>query len=145
MRTNYAATIALLAGVLATGIGRTVVTAQSEKTVWSGIYTAEQATRGKEKAAATCGACHGPTLTGDIAPTLSGMDFIGHWYDAKLSELVTKVTVTMPADSPGSLKPAEYADVIAYLLQVNGFPAGQETLAVEPVATLDAVKITKSK
>jgi S-disulfanyl-L-cysteine oxidoreductase SoxD len=146
MRTNYTVTIALLAGVLGLGIGRTVVTAQSEKTVWSGIYTSEQATRGKDKAAMACGACHGAALNGgDLAPTLSGMDFIGHWYDAKLSELVSKVTVTMPADAPGSLKPAEYADVIAYLLQLNGFPAGQETLVVEPVATLDAVKITKAK
>ena len=146
MRTNYAVTIALLSGVLATGIGRTVLTAQSEKTVWSGIFTTEQATRGKDKAATACGACHGAALNGgDLAPTLSGADFIGHWYDAKLSELVTKVTTTMPADAPGSLKADEYADIVAYMLQANGFPAGQEMLVVEPVATLDAVKITKAK
>lgn len=146
MRTNYTVTIALLTALLAAGIGRTIVTAQSEKTVWSGIYTSEQATRGKDKAAMACAACHGAALNGgDLAPTLSGMDFIGHWYDAKLSELVSKVTVTMPADAPGSLKPNEYADVVAYILELNGFPAGQETLVVEPVATLDAVKITKAK
>jgi len=146
MRTNYAVTMALVGGLLATGIGRAVVTAQSEKTVWSGIYTSEQATRGKDKAVAACGACHGAMLNGgDLAPTLSGNNFIGHWYDAKLSELVTKINTTMPADAPGSLKPDEYADIVAYILQANGFPAGQQALVVEPVAGLDAVKITKQQ
>jgi mono/diheme cytochrome c family protein len=146
MRTNYAVTIALVGGLLATGIGRAVVTAQSEKTVWSGIYTSEQATRGKDKAATACAACHGNNLSGgDLAPTLSGTDFIGHWYDAKLSELVIKINTTMPADAPGSLKADEYADIVAYMLQVNGFPAGQEALVLEPAATLDAIKITKKQ
>ena len=145
MRTNYAVTIALVGGLLAAGIGRSVVTAQSEKTVWSGIYTSDQATRGKDKAVAACGACHGATLGGDLAPTLSGNDFIGHWYDAKLSELVLKINTTMPADAPGSLKADEYADIVAYVLQVNGFPAGQTALVLEPATALDAIKITKKQ
>jgi mono/diheme cytochrome c family protein len=145
MRTHYTALITVCAVLFLASLGRTEVTAQSEKTVWSGIYTAEQSARGKEKAIAECASCHGADLVGDLAPTLKGNDFIGHWYDAKLSELVGKVTMTMPATAPGSLKPEEYADVIAYLLELNGFPAGTETLKVEPVATLDAIKITKSK
>jgi mono/diheme cytochrome c family protein len=118
--------------------------AAQEKTVWSGIFTVEQATRGKATAEATCGSCHAPTMLGDLAPALTGEDFIGHWYDAKLSELVDKVQ-TMPADAPGSLKPEEYADVVAYMLQLNGFPAGQETLVIGPTAMLDMVKITKQQ
>jgi hypothetical protein len=84
-------------------------------------------------------------LKGDLAPALVGEEFIGHWYDAKLSELVAKINMTMPADAPGSLKAEEYADVVAYLLQVNGFPAGTETLTLEPAAPLEAIKITKAK
>ena len=145
MRTHYTAAIAVCAALFIASVGRTVVTAQAEKTVWSGIYTEEQATRGKEKAAAECSACHGANMVGDLGPTLTGNDFIGHWYDAKLSELSLKITTTMPAAAPGSLKPEEYADVLAYLLQLNGFPAGTETLKVEPAAALDAVKITKIK
>ncbi len=144
MRT-YTALIAVLALSFAAAAGRTVATAQAEKTTWSGIFTAEQATRGKDKAIAACGSCHGATLAGDLAPTLVGNDFIGHWYDSKLGELSMKVSVTMPADSPGSLKPEEYADVLAYMLQANGFPAGTETLKLEPAAALDAIKITKAK
>lgn len=144
MRTHYVAVITACAAAFIGSIGLTVVTAQ-DKTVWSGIYTAEQSARGKAKATAECSACHGANLEGDAAPTLKGNDFIGHWYDAKLGEFAAKVTQTMPATAPGSLKPEEYADVIAYLLELNGFPAGTETLKVEPAAALDAVKITKSK
>ena len=145
MRIRYAAALVISASMLAGGIGRAVVTAQSEKTVWSGIFTEEQATRGKTQTEKSCGSCHAATLKGDLAPALVGEEFIGHWYDAKLSELVTKINTTMPADAPGSLKPAEYADVVAYLLQVNGFPAGTETLTLEPAAPLESIKITKTK
>ena len=145
MRIRNAVALALFASLIAGGIGRAVVTAQSDKTTWSGIFTEEQATRGKAAAEKNCGSCHGTTLKGELAPSLIGDEFIGHWYDAKLSELAMKVSVTMPADAPGSLKPAEYADVLAYLLQVNGFPAGADTLALEPAAALESIKITKTK
>ena len=115
-----------------------------EKTVWSGVFTVEQAARGKETAEATCAACHASDMLGDTAPALTGDAFIGHWYGAKLTELVDKVE-TMPADAPGSLKNEEYADVVAYMLQLNGFPAGQEALVIEPTTTLDMVEITKQQ
>jgi quinoprotein glucose dehydrogenase len=145
MRIRYAVALLFFASLIAGGIGRAVVTAQSEKTTWSGIFTAEQATRGKATAEKNCGSCHGTTLKGELAPALVGDEFIGHWYDAKLSELAMKISVTMPADAPGSLKPAEYADVVAYLLQANGFPAGPDTLSLEPAPALESIKITKSK
>jgi hypothetical protein len=34
----------------------------------------------------------------------------------------------MPEDDPGGMKPEEYADVIAYLLRLNGFQTGQDEL-----------------
>jgi mono/diheme cytochrome c family protein len=144
MRIHFAAAAAFgVACVIGTGL--TVVSAQS-KTVWNGVYTAEQATRGKDKAAQACGSCHGKTLTGgDTAPTLIGEDFFGHWYDAKLTELVQKIQGTMPADAPGSLKEDEYADVIAYMLQAGGFPAGMDPLKIKPESVTDDIKITKSK
>lgn len=142
MRTSYIAALAVVTSIFAATAGRTVM-AQAEKTAGSGVFTAEQATRGKEKATAECGACHGATLAGDLAPALVGADFLKNWNGQKLSDLVTKVKTTMPAQAPDSLKAEEYADVIAYLLQANGFPAGSEALKIDPVASLDAVKIAK--
>ena len=146
MRSKFTVAVFVLAATFAVGAGRTALNAQAAKTTWDGIYTAEQATRGKATAIKACGACHGATLAGgDLAPTLSGADFIGHWYDAKLGELAGKVSQTMPADAPGSMKPEEYADILAFMLEANGYPAGTETLKLEPAAALDAIKLTKTK
>ena len=143
MRAHYMTALVVLATVFAAGIGRTVVTAQAKKTVWTGIYTAEQSAKGKTLANENCAPCHGADIKGgDLAPTLSGNDFIGHWYDAKLSELADKVALTMPANAPGSLKSDEYAAVLAYMLEVNGVPAGMETLQMDK-PTLDSIMIVK--
>jgi len=144
IRSPFAVTLSLAALLLGVAATRSVVFAQ-DKTVWSGIFTAEQVTRGKDKAMAECTACHGMDLKGDLAPALIGPDFIDHWYDARLGELTTRVQNTMPQSAPGSLKAEEYADVIAYLLSENGFPAGADELKMAPVEALDAIKITKTK
>jgi mono/diheme cytochrome c family protein len=145
MQTKFLAVLGVIASLLAAGVTRTVVHAQDQRTVWSGIYTAEQAARGKEKAVAACAECHGEMMEGGLAPTLKGEDFIGHWYDAKLRELADKVTLTMPQQAPGTLSPEEYADVMAYLLEVNGFPAGQTPLSLTPPESLDTITITKQQ
>jgi S-disulfanyl-L-cysteine oxidoreductase SoxD len=144
IRSPFVVAVALVATLVGVGVSRTVALAQA-KTTWSGVFTAEQVARGKEKTAAECAACHGATLKGDLAPALVGADFIDHWYDARLGELVLRIQGTMPQSAPGSLKPEEYADIVAFLLAENGFPAGGETLKVVPVEALDAIKITKTR
>ena len=146
IRTPFTVAMALAVTLLGIGVSRTVVSAQA-KTTWSGIFTAEQVGRGKAKATAECTACHGNNLKGDLAPALIGSDFIDHWYDARLSELTLRIQNTMPQSAPGSLKAEEYADIVAFLLSENGFPAGSDTLKLTPAdaAALDAIKITKTK
>ncbi len=144
IRSPFVVALTLTAVLVAVGVSRSVVSAQG-KTVWSGIFTAEQVAAGKDQAIAECAACHGMTLKGDLAPTLIGPDFIDHWFDANLGELVSRVQDTMPSNAPGSLKPEQYANIVAYMLSENGFPAGGETLAVAPLDALKVVKITKTK
>jgi quinoprotein glucose dehydrogenase len=144
IRSSFVVAAALAVTLLGVGVSRTVVLAQG-KTTWSGVFTAEQVARGKEKATAECAACHGATLKGDLAPALVGPDFIDHWYDARLGELALRIQNTMPQSAPGSLKPEEYADILAFMLAENGFPAGSDTLKMAPVEELDAIKITKTK
>ena len=145
-QTRLSFTVALAVATVLLGISasRSVVFAQAKNT-WSGVFTAEQVARGKEKAMAECASCHGNTFKGDLAPSLVGPDFIDHWYDARLGELALRVQNTMPASAPGTLKPEEYADVLAFILSENGFPAGSDTLKMTPVDALDAIKITKTK
>ena len=39
---------------------------------------------------------------------------------------------TMPATRPGTLSQQAYSDVLAYILQANGFPTGAMELGHEP-------------
>src|SRR5688572_4792662 len=100
---------------------------QPRKTVWSGVYTVEQAARGMARYENDCGSCHGTAE----APTLVGDEFKRRWFGDNLRTVLTKMR-TMPADAPGSLGDAEYVDIIAYLLQSTGFPAGPEELRNDP-------------
>ena len=96
--------------------------------VWDGAYTAAQADRGAVKYKQSCVMCHGPVLEGNgEAPPLVGR-FIPDWAGTKLSELFEKIQVTMPLFAPGSLSNGDTADVLAYVLQANNFPAGQKEL-----------------
>ena len=102
--------------------------AQSGTSVWDGIYTKDQATRGGELYRKSCASCHGDDLSGQgQAPPLSGDDFKAGWSGMTVGDLFDRIQTSMPADSPGSLKPEQNAGILAFILQVNQFPpAGQE-------------------
>ena len=110
------------------------VSAQA-KTTQDGVYTDAQARRGETIYAKTCESCHAKDLSGaDQAPSLVGKDFNAEWNDMALSDLFERIHATMPGDAPGSLKPAEVADVIAFILSKDGFPAGQTELPSDAAA-----------
>lgn len=99
------------------------------KSVWQGVFTTEQAERGAGVYAQRCGACHGAALNGTgEAPALIGGEFVSHWDTMTLGDLYDRVRTTMPQNDPQSLSREEYADVLAFLLKNNGFPAGQKPL-----------------
>jgi S-disulfanyl-L-cysteine oxidoreductase SoxD len=106
------------------------------KSVLDGIYTDAQAKRGDKVFADTCATCHGPKLEGTSTggPTLSGPDFINGWKDMSVGALLNKINMDMPSNAPGTLTPEQYADVMAYVLSVNKYPAGQTELPTDPVA-----------
>ena len=130
---------ALMVGASVLALGSAVVArAQSaEQTVWTGIYTAEQADRGKIAYAESCAACHGEGLAGiDVAPALTGAGFLNNWNNTSAGDLFTRIKTTMPLSAPDSLSGRTVADVEAYLFQANGFPAGQ--VALPPSAPMMA-------
>jgi mono/diheme cytochrome c family protein len=71
-----------------------------------------------------CAACH---ATGEF--TRPG--FFATWRGGPIAGLFDLIRTTMPQDDPGALPPASYADVLAYLLRLNGFPAGTGDLPAE--------------
>ena len=98
--------------------------AQEKTSVKSGVYTAAQADRGVAIFKSKCASCHAPNrFTDDLFYT----SFAGK----PLWEMFDVISDSMPEDDPGSLKKEEYADVIAYLLKLNNFPAGQTELPTD--------------
>jgi quinoprotein glucose dehydrogenase len=123
---------ALAAVVLAAAV---VLSAQS-KSVASGVYSAAQADRGRRLYVRDCAQCHGATLMGaEGGSALMGDPFLAHWAKKSLGELFDLMRTTMPDAAPGSLSDRQYADVLAYLLKENAFPAGSDDLP----ATLEAL------
>jgi mono/diheme cytochrome c family protein len=114
--------------------------APSARTVWSGVYTEEQAARGKAIYDGSCGSCHGLELDGLDGPPLAGKDFLRNWLEDDLDSLFTKVHRRMPADAPGSLSERQAVDVVSYLLRTNEFPAGSQELVPEE-RSLSAIRI----
>ena len=97
------------------------------------MYTDAQARRGQGIYKDQCSSCHGAELGGSDAPPLTGDAFIAVW-SGPLSELVNKIKKTMPADGPGKLTQQQAADIVAYVLQVGKFPAGQAELGPDEAA-----------
>src|SRR5580704_8439571 len=103
--------------------------AAENTSVWEGVYTKEQAARGKTRYFSSCAVCHGALLQGDSdSPELAGNSFIKRWGDQSIGTLFAFTSSQMPVGRPGSLGIQGYADVIPHILATNGFPEGQREL-----------------
>lgn len=100
------------------------------RSVWDGVYTEEQAKRGEPVYHKECAPCHGDSLAGgESAPPLSGGAFLANWNGLTLSDLFDRIRKTMPQNAPGKLTKQQNADVLAYTLSANKFPAGKSELS----------------
>jgi cytochrome c len=99
------------------------------RSVWDGVYTEEQARRGEPLYYHDCSSCHGEKLQGDDnSPALTGTDFVTDWNGLTLGKLFDKIRLTMPRDGPSQVSNPEKADILAYILSINKFPAGKTEL-----------------
>ena len=113
--------------------------------VWTGVYTTEQAGRGETVYRTYCIACHGSELEGaDMTPPLSGGSFTANWNDLTVGDLFERIRTTMPLDRPGVLSRQQNADVIAFILKANAWPAGMTELSRE-LAPLKTIRIQSDK
>ena len=118
--------------------------AQSQPTVWDGVYTAEQAMRGAIGYTESCASCHAADLRGDSnSPSIVGISFTFLWGDMSLAALFTKIQTQMPTDRPNSLAAQTYLDILAYILEANQFPPGDKELGTDPAA-MGEILITAS-
>jgi polar amino acid transport system substrate-binding protein len=95
------------------------------------LYTSAQADSGKIKFLTYCAMCHGPTLQGRSGPALTGPNFASAKADFHVSDVFGIVANNMPATAPGTLAHDDYVEIMAFLLQQNGYPAGSNALTFE--------------
>ncbi len=98
----------------------------SDRSTRSGVYTVAQANRGRDTYAGMCQACHSPA-------THTGPAFTDAWGGRTLWELFRYISEQMPKSDPGSLAASEYAQVLAYVLELNGMPPGNTQLPTDSV------------
>ena len=117
----------------------------AERSVWDGVYSEAQSKRGEKVYADSCVSCHGADLTGSqIVPALLGEDFLIKWNGSMAGDIFELIRTTMPQDSPESLKPPQYADVLAFVFSKNRMPSGKTDLAGD-FDGLKTIRIEPSK
>lgn len=115
----------------ALALPRSATAQDGARTVWDGVYSEEQAGRGRTAYARHCASCHAADLSGSLeARPLAGPRFMQDWSEDTVDTLYTRVRNLMPFDDPATLPDDIYLDSVAYILQYNGFPAGD--LALDP-------------
>lgn len=135
MRAYHAAAASLLCALLLAGAFR--VSGAETRSSLEGVFTEEQAQRGRKLYGEQCRECHGRELQGGYESAALGDDvFRGNWEGHTLDELFNRILVTMSGDTPGRVtdevpKPLtreQTTDLIAFLLWFNGSPAGKTEL-----------------
>jgi mono/diheme cytochrome c family protein len=133
MRTTWAYALALCSLPVLPRVGAAQQPPpDSVRSSMSGVYSDAQAARGRETYSYNCQSCHTPSSHTSPA-------FVTAWSGRPLLELYGFIRENMPQNDPGILSAKEYAQVLAYLLQMNGMPAGPEELPSDAVM-LRAIK-----
>ena len=127
---------ACMLATLGSDVGAQPAASNSTRSTQAGVYTADQAARGEEVYGNVCSGCH---QTGSH----TGAAFAMTWSGRPLSDLFEYISQSMPKTDPGSLTRRQNAQVVAYLLKLNGMPAGDAELPADTI-TLKRIRIDKA-
>jgi len=119
-------------------------TQQAVSSARDGVFTVQQSARGEAQYLETCERCHKKDLAGDVGeevPALVGDKFLSEWTRWTVGDLFEFLTTKMPPKRKDrlDLTDGNYADLLAYILKQNGFPAGKTELlpAIEPLFEIE--------
>lgn len=125
--------LACLAAALAVSAGLSAADETQEvpaQTTAAGVYSTEQADRGRGLFELKCESCHGAALDGGtLAPPLKGSEFLSGFQGKPLRRLYSRIISTMPPEDVGNLTESETLALVAYVLRANRYPAGPSALA----------------
>lgn len=125
--------------------------ATEPRSIRDGVFTVEQAARGRLAFTGPCDRCHGYKLDGapddpDMlpAPPVAGRKFLRRWDGRTLASLYEYVRTTMPANNPGYLSETDVVDIVAYMLAVSAMPAGRDELQPDAAALAGIAIVTQA-
>ena len=134
----------LQVGLLLAGAASLAWSADSEDKIWNGVFTAAQVERGKADFEKSCSNCHVSDLSGSVrAPALRGQRFMQNWQNGSVGVLFTKIRDSMPANYPETVPEEVKLDILTFLLNQNGFPAGAAELKLDEKALADIEIVQK--
>ncbi len=131
--------VALFSAALLVSVGFTVSAVAIEPAPSAGVpiilaqaapakvsFSADQSKRGKERYTATCEDCHGADLRGGLngGPPIRGSMFLKDFGGGPASNLFLFMSTMMPPEDPGRFSDSVYVDIMAYVLEMNGFEPG---------------------
>ncbi|MEM9207945.1 MAG: cytochrome c [Pseudomonadota bacterium] len=129
MKTAKLALFALLAASFSAGVNA------DPRTLNDAIYTDAQADNGEGLYKTHCLTCHDKKY---FRPVLK------RWDGQPLGVFYTVMVTSMPESNPGSLSLEEYRDILAYILSLSRYPAGEDELA-SAVESLHDITIANRK
>jgi len=110
-----------------------------QKSSNDGIYTKAQADGAKAQYDTLCLECHTFTVAAKKKPEdlpLGDEPFFKTWEGKTIDELVSVIVLTMPNDGSAVVNEDEALNLMAYVLQQNGFPAGAAPLTKETASAV---------
>lgn len=93
----------------------------------TGSFSADQAVRGETVFQNSCAACHETSFH-------TGEAFTFSWKGRTLLDYFKLVKATMPEDNPAGLPDDDYLRVIAYILKLNGYAPGADSLQADTLS-----------
>jgi S-disulfanyl-L-cysteine oxidoreductase SoxD len=115
------------------------VIVQTKKTTNDGVYTKEQADGARAQYDKICAECHSFTVAAKKKPKdkpLGEEPFFEEWTGRPLSELVTLIHLTMPDDGSADVSEDDATNLVAYILQQNGFAPGSAPLSKDSLTAI---------
>jgi S-disulfanyl-L-cysteine oxidoreductase SoxD len=120
--------------------GRPSAAQEPSLSQWDGVYSDEQAERGRLLYEQRCASCHARDLQGlpqvslyagrqitRLTP-LVGRQFASNWNRMTLGDIFERIRISMPQDNPGILSRQQTADILAFILGYGGYPVGETEL-----------------
>jgi mono/diheme cytochrome c family protein len=114
------------------GAGAPRTAQEAARTIWDGVFTEAQASRGQEAYLGACAKCHADDLLGSTnAPALIGEAFFARFGRTTADDVIDVIRRTMPQEAPDTLGMTAYAEIASYILKSSGAPAGKAELPVD--------------